>query len=282
MSFLLILCAIILSVVLYYYIYLSIIQGQHAAYPTEKNVNLANGKRKVICVGDSNTRGNVSYDWVASLQKKFPETCFFNAGINGDLTFSLKKRWDEIIQAQPDFVNILIGTNDIQAIASDNKLKMYRDLDKIAKDEHPDMHHFKDNLLYLIGRLKKETHAKIAIMSLPLITEDLSAQSNQIADKYSHLIAQIAEDSEITYLPLREKQKNYFFSHTPHTPNKYTYKHTNFLIYRAYMYHYFLGKSWADISKNNGFYLLTDNLHQNEISGNMIAELLEEWLMKSN
>lgn len=271
-----VLCIIFIIGGIYYYLYFSILYGKPKSAPSLANIHLAHGKIKVVCAGDSNTHGNVSSDWVAYLQGKHPNYFFFNAGINADLTFTLKRRWDDIIALQPDFVTILIGTNDINATSGEDELKTYRDMGKLEKWEHPDIVHFKDNLNFLVGRLKKETTARIALMSLPLITEDLNTLSNQKVDKYSKLIQEVAEDNEVTYLPLHEKQKNYLLSHSSNTNVSNASK--NILLYKSVVYHYLLKKDWNYISQKNGFQLLTDTIHQNDIAGKMIADLVEGWL----
>lgn len=263
----------------YYFLYLFIMQGKPKSAPSLANIQLAHGKIKVVCAGDSNTRGNVSSDWVAYLQGKHPNYFFFNAGINADLTFTLKRRWDEIIALQPDFVTILIGTNDINATLGEDEFKTYKDMGKLEKGERPDIVHFKDNLNFLVGRLKKETFAKIALISLPLITEDLNALTNQKVDKYNKIIQEIAEDNDIAYLPLYEKQKNYILSHQTRKNVKSASK--NRLIYQSVVYHYLLKKDWNYISQKNGFQLLTDTIHQNDIAGKMIADLVEGWLQEN-
>lgn len=270
------LCLALIVGITYYYVYFSIMQGKPKSAPSLANIQLAQGKIKVVCAGDSNTHGNVSSDWVAYLQRKNPNYFFFNAGINGDLTFTLKKRWDEIIALQPDFVTILIGTNDINATLGEDEFKTYKDMGKLEKGERPDIVHFKDNLYFLVGRLKKETSAKIALISLPLLTEDLNSIPNQKVDKYNKIIQEIAEGNDIAYLPLHEKQKNYLLSHQSSTNVSSASK--NRLIYQSVVYHYLLKKDWNYISQKNGFQLLTDTIHQNDIAGKMIADLVEGWL----
>ncbi len=77
-----------------------------------------NTKPVVVCCGDSITHGHIGYDWVSALRKKDDSKIYINAGINADLTWNLNERIDNIIKHNPDYITILIGTND--AIGSQN------------------------------------------------------------------------------------------------------------------------------------------------------------------
>ena len=137
---------------------------------------------------------------------------------------------------------------------------------------------FRGNLIALIEALKERTSAHIAIMSLPLMGEDLAHSVNLKADKYSEAIKGIADLHKIDYLPLREKQKAYL-EKQPAKP-KHTFEETDKLIYSAVVLRYLLFQSFDKISKIMGFQLLTDNLHQNGTSAQMIADLVQAFIQK--
>ncbi|MBT4091678.1 MAG: hypothetical protein HOE30_24600 [Deltaproteobacteria bacterium] len=71
----------------------------------------------VVCIGDSLTMGNVSYNYVNELAQRFSQDDygFVNAGFNSELTHNTLQRLDDIIRINPQFVTILIGTNDVLA-----------------------------------------------------------------------------------------------------------------------------------------------------------------------
>ena len=71
-----------------------------------------NDKPVVVCCGDSITHGHIGYNWVGSLREKDSSKIYINAGINADLTWNLNQRVDDIIKHDPDYITILIGTND--------------------------------------------------------------------------------------------------------------------------------------------------------------------------
>lgn len=245
-------------------------------YPTSANIAATKGKKVVLCAGDSNTQGNMGENWLVRVEKQFPQYAFLNAGINADLTHTLLARFDEVIAAKPDFVTLLIGTNDINATMSPQKEKRYRQMKKIVKT--PTYKDFRENIIAMIEALKEKTSAQIAIMSLPLISEDMQHSVNLKADKYSEGIKAIADLYQIDYLPLREKQKAYL-QKKPNKP-KYQYEDTDKLIYYAVVLRYILFQSFDKISRILGFQLLTDNLHQNGTSAQMIADLVSEFIQK--
>ena len=77
------------------------------------NFNLVNNNKPVVvCCGDSITHGHIGYDWVSALRKQDNSKVYINAGINADLTWNLNQRIDDIIKHNPDYITILIGTND--------------------------------------------------------------------------------------------------------------------------------------------------------------------------
>jgi lysophospholipase L1-like esterase len=75
------------------------------------------GSLLVVCVGASIVRGNVSFNFVDLLKGRLEGKGFrfINAGVNGDLAYNVLKRLDSVINLQPDFVTILVGTNDVIA-----------------------------------------------------------------------------------------------------------------------------------------------------------------------
>lgn len=260
----------------YFILRRSILKRLPNNYPTSVNIAATKGKKVVLCAGDSNTQGNMGENWLVRVEKQFPQYAFLNAGINADLTHTLLARFNDIIGAKPDFVTILIGTNDINATMSPQKEKRYRQMKKIVKT--PTYKDFRENIIAMIEALKEKTSAQIAIMSLPLISEDVQHSVNLKADKYSEGIKAIADLYQIDYLPLREKQKAYL-QKKPNKP-KYQYEDTDKLIYYAVVLRYILFQSFDKISKILGFQLLTDNLHQNGTSAQMIADLVSEFIQK--
>lgn len=268
-----ILCIVSILGLLYAWLYRKVSKHIPENYPTIKNRQQIDASKKVlVCFGDSNTHGNVSYNWVNNLSSQLTDYQVFNAGINSDLTYTLLRRIDDVVACKPNFITILIGTNDVNSTMGKVMEKRYQDLGRISKDTSPNFEDFKKNYIEIIGHLKAKTQAKIAVMSLPVMGEDLAHEANQKADKYSEFVKQLATDEQLIYLPVREKQKE-FLQKNPQ-PLKHTFEDTYKLLNFSVISYYLLGKSWDEISAKHGFQLTPDNLHQNSIAGGMIRDLV--------
>ncbi len=249
-------------------------------FPKTGNINRTKvGSRKVVvCAGDSITHGNVSANYVEMLEKWLPtdQYYFVNAGRNADLTYTLIKRLENIIALQPDMVTLLIGTNDVNASMLEFRRKEYVKMGKIEAGAVPNFDSFKENYTQIVQRLKTETKAKIAVMSLPVMSEDLQHEVNQRADQYSEFINQIAKKEQVTYLPVRETMKEFIEKHPKKL--KYSYEQTYKIMNVAILKHELLGQSWDHICVTNGNDLTQDNLHFNTRGAAMIGSLVEKFI----
>jgi lysophospholipase L1-like esterase len=270
-----ILCIALTLGLIYAWLYRKVSKHIPENYPNPQNRQQIDASKKVlVCFGDSNTHGNVSYNWVNDLSSQLTDYQVFNAGINSDLTYTLLQRIDDVIACKPNFITILIGTNDVNSTMGKIMEKRYQDLGRVSKDISPNFEDFKKNYIEIIRLLKAKTQAKIAVMSLPVLGEDLAHEANQKADKYSEFVKQLATDEQLIYLPVREKQKE-FLQNNPQ-PLKHTFEETYKLLNFSVINYYLLGKNWDEISTKHGFQLTPDNLHQNSIAGGMIRDLVKD------
>ncbi|MFB0948004.1 MAG: GDSL-type esterase/lipase family protein [Spirosomataceae bacterium] len=258
-----------------------IIKHVPATFPTPENrAKLTTEKPTVVCFGDSNTHGNVSYDWVVDLERKYPELQFVNAGRNSDLTFTLLKRIDDVIACKPDFVNLLIGTNDLNATFAKSSLKRYQKMGRLAEGEVPSIVSFKRNYEEIVDRLSSETQAKVSLMSLPLMGEDIESEENKSVVAYNSVIKEIADRNNLVYLPLFEQQKSYLEQRPSQT--KYKFNNYFFLLNLSVVKYHWFRKSWDEISDSHGNELSPDFLHQNSVSGKMMAALVGGFITTKN
>jgi lysophospholipase L1-like esterase len=247
------------------------------AFPTEENRKLQDeNKKTVVCLGDSNTHGNVSYDWVRDLKEDLPNYQIFNAGLNSDLSFSLLRRLDDVVDCKPDFVNLLIGTNDVNASYSEKSLERYVSTKKILKSETPSIVAFEENLERIVSVLQKKTNAKIAIMTLPLMGEDLMAETNKMADAYSDVILEVAKKFNLKCLDIRSEQKEFLQKNPSQT--RYKFDQYFLLLNKAVFLYYIFGYTWDRISQLHKTQLSPDFLHQNAVSGKMIKQHVLNWI----
>jgi lysophospholipase L1-like esterase len=268
---------LILLVSIYSWLWKTVTRDKPQSYPSPQNrQNLTLSKKTLVCFGDSNTHGNVSYNWVRDIGVFFPDLQVLNAGVNSDLTCSLLQRLGDVIACQPDYITILVGTNDVSATMSRELLSSFKQTGRIPKEMTPDFESFKNNYQEIVNRLKQATKAKIALLSLPVMSEDLNHEANIKADKYSAYIRQLAQDQQLAYLPLREKQKDFLLANPQ--PLKHTFEETYKLLIFSIINHYILGKDWDYTSRKHGYRLTPDNIHLNSVSGGMVFDLVKTFI----
>lgn len=83
-------------------------------------------KKVVVCLGDSLTHGRVSHNYVDELDERFPDDYMFvNAGINSELAFNVLQRIETVIALKPEYITVLIGTNDALGTLGEQSAQRY-------------------------------------------------------------------------------------------------------------------------------------------------------------
>jgi lysophospholipase L1-like esterase len=237
--------------------------------------------KTVVCFGASLTAGRVSFDYLELLRARpsLTDFRFINHGVDGDLTWNGLQRLGEVISEQPDIVTILIGTNDINATMSERNLLRYRNFNHLPID--PTLPWYEENLRAVVTRLKSETSARLALLSLAVIGEDLEHEANLKVNLYNEAVQRVAQDEKIDYLPLHERMIAYLRDHEEERaqlPPRLAYRDGLTNIGNALALHA-SGLSWDEVSHRNGLLLTTDCLHLNSVGAGMIADLIEAWLV---
>jgi lysophospholipase L1-like esterase len=238
--------------------------------------------KTVVCFGASLTAGTVSCNYLELLAARpaLADYCFLNHGIDGDVAWNGLQRLDKVIADAPDFVTILIGTNDVNATMSERNHARYMTFNKLPTT--PTLDWYEENLTAIVQRLKHETSARIAILSLAVIGEDLEHEANLKVNRYNEAIRRIAEREAIAYLPLHERVVAYLHDHEAdraQLPPRLEYRDGLHNIGNATGLHA-SGLSWDEVSCRNGLLILTDTLHLNSIGAGLIADLIEGWLVQ--
>lgn len=235
------------------------------------------GKTVVTCIGDSITHANMGVSFVELLEKWFGTSWFFfNAGVNARLTYTVLEQLDEIIASQPSYITLLIGTNDVNACMSEASLRTYWDIGRIPRGTRPSYETFKTNYTQIVERLTRETTAKIALISLPVMSENLAETANQRADQYSQFIKSLALEKGLAYLPVRERMKEFLERHPKQI--RHGFNKTDALIRINMVRHYLLGQSWDKIAMRLGHDLTHDHLHLTTRGAAIIASEVERFL----
>lgn len=242
------------------------------------NYTFGSGKKRIVCIGDSITQGTRSFNYVQHLSTKphNRDFDFINAGLGNDLAWNVLQRLDPIIKLQPDFITILVGSYEIDAFLSKKNEKRYKKSNNLPQTPSPDW--FRENLGFIIQRLQAETTAHLALISPPMVGEDLEEESNHWSAEYSAITKKVADEYGISYLPLNERERELLQS-LNHI-STCSYKKGSRLFRRTAFKRYVLGKSWDDISKKNGFLLTPDLLHKNSKGGKIIVHLIERFISR--
>ncbi|HAQ08715.1 MAG TPA: hypothetical protein DCR24_14845 [Bacillus bacterium] len=245
-----------------------------------KNGMRQEGKKTVAVIGGDAVHGSMSYNFVqdAAKRKGCQEYQFINDGVNGSTAYDVLQRLDSVIQCKPDFAIILVGFNDAS-------VKIAPDIaEKNAKlrglSEKPSLILYEKHLMRIVNKLKAETSANIALLSIPIAGENLFSKANKEIDQYNETIKKIAEVTNVTYLPFNEKLKAYLKGKR-HTRGR-SLKNGSKLYEKAVIERCVYGYSLDRISHRNGFLLLTDGVHLNSIAGMMAAHQIELFLKKND
>jgi lysophospholipase L1-like esterase len=221
----------------------------------------------------------VSANYVDILSERLTGDGIFvvNAGINSELAYNVLMRTDEVIRCDPDYVTILIGTNDAHGALVPKHGK--EQVKEMGLPRPPDEGWFRENLTEIARRLKESTHASVALISIPPIGEDPADPAFLMAGHYAGIIKEVAGDEGVAYLPLFETMSDYLTKH-PHDAPPYTWRDQQYDMYVGIGRHFLLGSSFDDIARSNGFLLETDYLHLNSAGAGMVAGLIEGFVTK--
>ena len=238
--------------------------------------------KTVVCFGASLTAGTVSFNYLDLLGSRpaLADFRFVNHGVNGDLAWNGLQRLDAVIAEKPDFVSILIGTNDVNATMSERNAARYKAFNHLPIE--PTLRWYEENLGKIVQRLKQETEAKIALLSLAMIGENLEHEANRKVELYNEAIRRVASEEKTAYLPLHERMVAYLQEHEgdrAQQPPRLEYRDGLHNTGNALALHA-SGLSWNEVSRRNGLLLLTDTLHLNGTAAGMIADLIEDWLIQ--
>jgi len=230
----------------------------------------------VVFVGDSITHGTIGADYTTLVAEKLNNQNheYVNAGINGELAWNVMQRVDEIIRLQPDILTLMIGTNDAMGSLSPKDAKLYRRSKGIPQDPSIDWH--REMLTLLVRRLQQETTAKIALISIPILTEDPTHAAFTRSVEISDAIRDIANQFSVSYLPFNEKMVE-FAQSNPSNPRFVFEKKLEGML-KAIFKHYIFRRSWDRISSDSGFNMVIDHVHLNTMSANMVADSIIDFI----
>jgi lysophospholipase L1-like esterase len=233
------------------------------------------GAKVCACLGASIVHGRVSADWVGTLGRRLAPDGFVlvNAGVNGDLAYNARQRLGDVIACRPDFVVVLVGTNDVLATMSPRHEARYRRSN--ALPVRPTREWYRENLTGIVDSLRRETQARVGLCSLPVLGEDLESRANRTADSYSSVVEEVAAATGAAYLPVREAMIEALRASGG---SGRAYGGATWPMLAAAVRRYVLGYGLDEIGERNGYRLLTEGVHLASRGGGIVADVVEKFL----
>ena len=234
--------------------------------------------RLVVCAGDSITRGRSSANWVDMLQGRLSHEGYqcVNAGIDGGLAWNVLQRIDEVIRCQPDVVTLQVGTNDINATLGAWQEKTYRRQQHIPQT--PTLDWYTECVGGILARLQSQASARLAVLDIPMIGEDLTSDINRRVDSYNQALRRVAAAHAVECLPLHDTLASLLPA--GHHPPPYRGRFGPMI--RASLSHNILHRSWDRISAANGLAVLTDHVHLNDRAAACVADLVADFITRTD
>ncbi|MEY4579018.1 MAG: hypothetical protein RL701_3721 [Pseudomonadota bacterium] len=247
----------------------SLLQSNAAPANAPGTVKLVPGKTTVACLGASIVHGRVSFDIVGALQAQLGEQFqVVNAGLNGDLAWNALSRLDSVIACRPDYVIVLVGSNDVMAAMNARAERRYRKMKKLPT--RPTRRWYAENLRAIVQQLRAQTSAEIALCSLPPIGEQFDAPINLRIAAYNAVVRELAKEHGAAYLPIHEAIAAAISGSGSAQPK--ATEGSPWLMLSAICEHYVLGSSFDAIAHRHGFAVHTDGVHLNSYAGRLIVE----------
>jgi acyl-CoA thioesterase I len=100
------------------------------------------------------------------------------------------QRIDEVIRCQPDIVTLQAGTNDVNATYNAFWARTYRRQQRIPQT--PTLDWYIECVEGIMARLQSQTSARIAVLDIPMIGEDLDSDMNSRVDAYNQALRRVA------------------------------------------------------------------------------------------
>lgn len=231
-------------------------------------------KRLVVCAGDSITRGRSSANWVDLLQRRFAADGyqFVNAGVDGDPAWNVLERIEDVVRCRPDAVTLQVGGNDVAAASGTWPERMYWRQQHVPRA--PSLGWYAECVDEILTRLRSQTSARVAVLDIPMIGEDLTSDTNRRVDAYNQALRRVAAAHAAAYLPLHDRLAALL--PPSHKPPPYRGRFGPTI--RASLSRSILRRSWNQISASNGLIVLIDHVHLNDRAAMVTSDLVADFI----
>ncbi len=224
----------------------------------------------LVCAGDSITHALVSADYVSLLEHDLAPSGVevVNAGFSGDLAWNLLQRLGDVVACRPDVVTVLIGTNDVAAHIDDSWRDNYLKAQRLP--QHPTLDWYADNLRAIVDRLHTETSARVVLIEIPPLGEDLTSADNDRVRSYNEIVRSVGAETGVTVLALFDHLAAALAEHPGSTPFDGTKKAMVRAAYRRVLRR----ASYDEIADREGLHVLSDHVHLAERGARVVADLV--------
>jgi len=235
----------------------------------------ADRSRTVVCLGDSLTQGNASFDYPHALAGRLEPDGYtvLNAGVNGDRAWNVLQRIDEVIRAEPAYVVLLIGTNDARAIESPWAAGQYIRQKKLPQT--PDEAFFMDSYRSLLDILVASECIRTLVVTIPPIGERRGEPIDEVVARMNRFIAHEAAERDLQCIDLNHAVERLLDGQDRDASPAYDAKRSRQMILAAVLKRHLLGWSWERIARRNGLHALTDMVHLNATGALLLVDLVE-------
>jgi alpha-L-rhamnosidase len=253
--------------------------GSHSLRWTPADVGHRPERRTVVLFGDSITEGKTSASYVELLRQRLSADGyrFVNLGVGGDTARNLVRRLPAVIDAQPDAVSIMVGTNDLQAYLRGGTLNPGMQVLK-RMSERVTVEWYSGLVRHIVERLQAETSATIALCSVPVLGEALDSAANDAARLFNGSLQELAVELGVAYLPVHESMTAELEAEVPAGGVPFDQDVLVRRMLGAVWDAQVRGRSWEQISTQHGLVLTTDLIHPNGRGAAIVADRIEEWL----
>jgi lysophospholipase L1-like esterase len=174
----------------------------------------------------------------------------------------------------------LIGTNDALGSFDINSGLRYKKNNELP--EVPTLEKYKEHLNELIEKIGIQS--KIAICTLPPIGENVNSEVNKHVNLFNDYIKLIANQKNLSLLPVSAALWSEINSRTYPIKLDFNSKAIPLMLKRilgGIFHHYLFKKSWNDISRAKGQWILFDQIHLNERGAEIVYKLAKDFIAKS-
>lgn len=243
------------------------------------HASLAADRRKVVvCLGDSLTHGNVSFDYVHALASRLEPSGYtvLNAGLNSDLAWNVRQRLDVVLRGEPAFVVLLVGTNDARACESDWAAARYVKRQKLPQAPDPDF--FKSHYAGILDGLAMVNSIRTIVVTLPPLGERSGEPIDAQVEDFNRFIREQADQRDLTCVDLNSALVELIneIDHPESPP--YDSRVSERLVIRSVILHYVLGWDWGRIAKRFGMRFSPDMIHLTEAGAAPLVDQVDHEL----